>query len=276
MLRRFRLIAAACAVAVAWFAAPHLRLVAVPAYPTSFYTSLTDFDAFGIARGARLFARHCAACHGAEGDGDGEQARGLEIPPADLTASHLWQHSDGDMFWFLSHGIEAPRGGLSMPGFADALGADARWALIDFLRAQNAGMTMRRTGAWTVPVPAPALDAQCGDGRVISLESLRGRIVRIVVGSTAAEHPGISTIFLSAAVARPADCVAGQPELRQAYAIVAGMRADELPGTIFIVDHAGWLRARIRPTDPVPDLTALSDQLVAQPVSALPGIGHRH
>jgi mono/diheme cytochrome c family protein len=36
--------------------------------------------------GAALYARHCAACHGAEGRGDGPVASALTRPPTDLTA----------------------------------------------------------------------------------------------------------------------------------------------------------------------------------------------
>src|SRR5262245_4123953 len=35
--------------------------------------------------GAALYARHCAACHGAEARGDGPMAPALSRPPADLT-----------------------------------------------------------------------------------------------------------------------------------------------------------------------------------------------
>jgi mono/diheme cytochrome c family protein len=35
--------------------------------------------------GAALYARHCAACHGAEGRGDGPVAPALSRPPSDLT-----------------------------------------------------------------------------------------------------------------------------------------------------------------------------------------------
>lgn len=37
------------------------------------------------ARGAEIFARHCAACHGAAADGAGPMAAVLTVPPADLT-----------------------------------------------------------------------------------------------------------------------------------------------------------------------------------------------
>ena len=36
--------------------------------------------------GAALYARHCAACHGAEGRGDGPVAPAFTRPPSDLTA----------------------------------------------------------------------------------------------------------------------------------------------------------------------------------------------
>ena len=35
--------------------------------------------------GAELFREHCAACHGALGDGAGPAAVSLKVPPADLT-----------------------------------------------------------------------------------------------------------------------------------------------------------------------------------------------
>ncbi|WP_050930425.1 c-type cytochrome [Aestuariivita boseongensis] len=37
------------------------------------------------AEGAKLFARNCAACHGAQGRGDGPEAAALPRAPADLT-----------------------------------------------------------------------------------------------------------------------------------------------------------------------------------------------
>lgn len=37
------------------------------------------------ARGAVTFARHCAACHGADADGTGPMAAVLTVPPTDLT-----------------------------------------------------------------------------------------------------------------------------------------------------------------------------------------------
>ncbi len=275
VLRRLRLLAGLVAAVVACFALPHLSLLSVPAYPTSFYTSLTDFDAYGIVRGARLYGRNCAACHGDEGRGDGPLAHGLDIPPADLTAAHLWQHSDGDMFWFLTHGIDSPRGGLSMPGFAATLPTEARWALIDFLRARNAGNARRETGSWTTPVQAPAIDAPCGDGHVVSLEELRGQVVRVVDGPPDGDR-ALPSIFLSPKPPSGADCVAGPPELRQAYAIVAGLPPEALAGSVFLIDPGGWLRTLIAPGDPPPDLRRLARDITDHPIAPPSGIGHRH
>ena len=89
-----------------------------------------------IARGAALFPVQCARCHGATGRGDGPDARALSVAPADLTAQHLWNHSDRELFGWLSRGIERPQGTVVMPGFADVLPESDRWALIDFLRAR--------------------------------------------------------------------------------------------------------------------------------------------
>jgi mono/diheme cytochrome c family protein len=77
------------------------------------------------------------SCHGAEGHGDGPASVGLEMPPADLTAPHLWDHPDGELFWWISHGMFGPDGKRVMTGFAATLDEDTSWALIDFLHANN-------------------------------------------------------------------------------------------------------------------------------------------
>ena len=142
ILRRLRLLALMGAAVVSVFAVPALSVFLVPAYPTSFYRSTTGGDPASVAVGRTLFAAHCVACHGAQGKGDGPIARSLEVPPADLTAEHLLEHDDGELFWWLSHGIDRPPGsdGLprqSMPGFAAALDEQSIWELIDFIRADN-------------------------------------------------------------------------------------------------------------------------------------------
>jgi putative copper export protein/mono/diheme cytochrome c family protein len=130
------------AVLVTIFSVPHLAPLLVPAYPTSFYRSTTTGDATSVAAGAVLFAANCAACHGPVGRGDGPLTRSLAVPPADLTAQHLLDHEDGELFWWISHGIDRAPGpdGVprqAMPGFAGSLDDISTWQLIDFIRANN-------------------------------------------------------------------------------------------------------------------------------------------
>jgi putative copper export protein/mono/diheme cytochrome c family protein len=279
--RRLRWLAIVAAAVIAWFAIPHLDLLFVPAYPTSFYQSPTRFAATAIVQGAALYPGHCASCHGAAGRGDGPAARGLPVPPADLTAAHLWMHSDGELFWWLTHGIEAPEDGMAMPGFATVLSEDERWDLIDFIRAHNAGLTFRDTGAWTPPLQAPELQAQCTGDRTVTLADLRGGFVRLVIGPVAVQAvPGVTTI-LASPTAQPADgvCVAGDEGLPHAYAIVSGQAADQLAGTQFLLDGAGWLRAMQRPTsaadwNDTARLLAQIHALAAHPIADSTGGSH--
>ena len=69
-----------CRLAILPLALPHLDLLFVAAYPTSFFTSPTEFAATAIVRGAKLFAANCAVCHGAEGRGDGPAAQSFPVP----------------------------------------------------------------------------------------------------------------------------------------------------------------------------------------------------
>src|SRR5262249_21744869 len=156
--RRLRWPALIVAVIIVAASVPHLDLLFVEAYPTSFFTSPTEFAATAIVHGARLFAANCTTCHGIDGRGDGPAAPSLPIHPADLTAEHFWAHSDGELFWYISHGFATPDGGVAMPGFAGTLSSEARWDLIDYLRAHNAGESMRTTGGWPHPLPIPQFD----------------------------------------------------------------------------------------------------------------------
>ncbi len=119
-----------------WLGLPHLDLLLMPATQTSFYTA-PDPTPASIALGEALFERHCALCHGAGGKGDGPEAQRLPTPPADLTAQHLWDHRDGELFGWLATGMKAPDGQPAMPGFAAVLDTEQRWALIDAIRARN-------------------------------------------------------------------------------------------------------------------------------------------
>jgi len=276
VVRWIRWIAWLAAVVIAWFALPHFDLLFVEAYPTSFYRSPTGFAATSIADGAALYPQHCATCHGAEGRGDGPAARGLRIPPADLTAEHLWAHSDGEMFWWLSHGIVSAEGEVAMPGFSGTLSDDQIWHLIDYVRANNAGLTERTTGAWTPPVQAPGLNATCAEGRTVTLAALRGKVVRVVFGASSPPslppNTGAATILLPPpdTPAPPEDCVARDPAAARAYAIVTGSRDRPPAGTEILIDANGWLRAVVTPGEEG-ELAAEIERIAAAPLP--PGAG---
>jgi mono/diheme cytochrome c family protein len=82
-----------------------------------------------LGQGAKLYAEHCAACHGAKLEGQPEwrkrQPNGrLPAPPHD-DSGHTWHHSDAVLFGITKHGMVppyAPHGYESdMPGFAAKL-----------------------------------------------------------------------------------------------------------------------------------------------------------
>lgn len=104
-------------------------------------------------RGARLFAQHCAVCHGADGRGGGPMEQVLVVPPPDLTriAERYGGFPRTGMAWIidgrdpiLSHGGDMPIYGhvfgdmsvvLRSPGGQTVLTAPEVVALVDWLEA---------------------------------------------------------------------------------------------------------------------------------------------
>ena len=292
-IRRRRVLALAAVGAgllVGGASASHLDLLFVEAYPTSYHRSPTGFAATDISHGATLFPSRCASCHGADGRGDGPAAAGLPVPPADLTAEHLWAHDDGELFWWLAHGIEAPEGGMAMPGFADSLTEDDRWALIDYVRAHNAGASLRDTGGWSTPVQAPGFSMTC-DGRTVSTEDLRGTVLHVVAGSSGDAVPPLPggkpaqvvTVLLTDERTPPGSsaCVTADPAVRTAFAVLAGLHPDRLDGVQFLVDGNGWMRAARPPGDAAdrwadPALLLADVEEIRRHPMAAPAGGHVH
>ncbi|HEY7522577.1 MAG TPA: cytochrome c [Candidatus Limnocylindrales bacterium] len=84
-----------------------------------------------VDAGARLYQANCAACHGVAGEGGGPLAGTTPVRPPSLKA-HLGQHTDGDLFYWISNGL--PGG---MPSWSDTLTETDRWNLVNFLRELN-------------------------------------------------------------------------------------------------------------------------------------------
>jgi putative copper resistance protein D len=132
-----------------------LSAMTLDAYPTTYARPAVAPTPDSIGRGQALFASHCAACHGAEGRGDGPAAAGLLQKPADLTAAHTADHTPGDVFWWITHGL-----GLAMPAFGDQLSVVDRWDLVNFVRTLNSAAAR----------PGEAL-SDPGPGRILGRES---------------------------------------------------------------------------------------------------------
>jgi mono/diheme cytochrome c family protein len=75
------------------------------------------------------YQRHCADCHGADGDGQGSKAHSLWKTPTDFQHSQeTRQQSDGELYWSIT------KGSWPMPAFDQELDDTARWQLVDFIR----------------------------------------------------------------------------------------------------------------------------------------------
>ena len=92
--------------------------------------------------GARLYAAHCASCHGAhlEGQKDWDRpgADGLLPAPPHDASGHSWQHSDAELYDLIAHSLAnvAPRGyRTAMPAFAATLKPAEITAVIAFLKS---------------------------------------------------------------------------------------------------------------------------------------------
>lgn len=250
LLRRRRAwplaLAAALLVAAPW---PEAGVVLVPAYPTSFQQSPTGFSAASIERGRVLYAAQCMACHGADGRGQGPLAASQPVWPPNLAGPLLWRRADGDLLWHVMNGMRDRRGTPTMPAFGSTLDDDDAWALIDFMKAQGAGESLRAAGLWTQPVAPPDVTVQCRGKPPRLLSSWRGQRLRIIAAGNAPplEDPRMVTVFLQPGGGAPApgDCVADSPAAWSAFSLIAA--TDRLAGAQLIVDRDGWLRARGEP-----------------------------
>jgi len=80
-----------------------------------------------VAHGARLYAAHCARCHGARGAGDGLMAVGLAPPPADWTApGALRDRTPRTLYLAVRRGVL----GTSMQRFDTVLDEAATWDVV--------------------------------------------------------------------------------------------------------------------------------------------------
>jgi putative copper export protein/mono/diheme cytochrome c family protein len=240
------------------------RPAIAPAYPTSFLTPAQPYAAASVVKGARLYAENCALCHGVDGGGDGPAAAALPIPPTDLLAPHLFAHTPGDLFWWVSHG----EGGGAMPGFAGRLSAANRWDVINFLRARAAGSLSRGLGSEISPLAAPAMPdfAFTTDARQQTLSGLEktgptlvvlfsseprpGRLAQLAAARESSAAAGLQIVAIDLAPGRvpQAGNPADSPLVAVSPAVAATLQLFRAPDdggeTDLMLDRAGHPRAR--------------------------------
>lgn len=95
-----------------------------------------------VAAGAEIYTAQCAACHGAnlEGEPNWREAKPdglLPAPPHDETG-HTWHHPDMQLFMITKYGTEAMVGGnyrSAMMGFGDVLSDSEIIAVLSYIKS---------------------------------------------------------------------------------------------------------------------------------------------
>lgn len=101
-----------------------------PAPPDAFLSSLAARDA-----GARLYAAHCAVCHGADGSGNGPRQNFMVPPPGNLTVRPWSRLRDAGRTYAV---IRAGVSGTVMTGWP-ALSARQTWELVAYIESLDHG-----------------------------------------------------------------------------------------------------------------------------------------
>lgn len=109
-------------------------------------------DDASLARGAEHYTTYCVACHGEGGMGDGPAGQSLD-PPAAPIAHTSRMLGDDYLFWRISEGGLHEPFLSAMPRWQDLLDEDARWDVINYVRALGSGTVQPGRG------PGAAFDA---------------------------------------------------------------------------------------------------------------------
>jgi len=96
-----------------------------------------------LARAAELYQTQCAACHGAEGRGDGPAGAALEPAPTDFTEVARYNgRSLLGLHTTITQGVD----GTGMAAYGDTLSEKDRWALAFYVGAKAVSDEMADTG----------------------------------------------------------------------------------------------------------------------------------
>lgn len=244
-------------------------LLVIPAYPTSYAVSPVPYATAAIAEGAGLYARHCAACHGADGTGAGAASAGLAAAPPNLVR-HVTQHRAGDLYWWIANG----RADGAMPPFSATLGVDDIWRVVQFLRALSDAATLADNHGAVIAdrsLPAPDFSYELpGRGQqtllrrepardtLLVLYALPGSLARLrclAAERTALADRGIDAVAIDAHAdetrTASAEVSGGESllavaggDVAAAYAMFTGHRTAAPEHAELLIDRGGRLAAR--------------------------------
>ena len=100
-------------------------------------------DPATVALGSKVYAQHCASCHGANLEGQPNWRQRLPngrlpAPPHD-DSGHTWHHADHVLFAIVKNGLVAPYATpgyeSDMPAFAGKLSDAEVWAVLAFIKS---------------------------------------------------------------------------------------------------------------------------------------------
>lgn len=107
------------------------------------HAALRPDDALLVAHGQKIYATQCAACHGANLEGepnwrDRKPDGLLPAPPHDETG-HTWHHPDAVLFELTKYGLPKEIGGQpyrsAMPAYDGRLSDDEIIAVLSFIKS---------------------------------------------------------------------------------------------------------------------------------------------
>jgi mono/diheme cytochrome c family protein len=81
-----------------------------------------------VEQGRTLFETYCAICHGRDGRSGGPVGKYFKKVP-DLSLAEIQAYPDGLLYSVIREG------GFNMPGYAESLSAQERWAVVHFIRS---------------------------------------------------------------------------------------------------------------------------------------------
>ena len=115
---------------------------AVPAAYADLSNPVAADDA-SLARGEESYTTLCASCHGDTGMGEGLAGQALDPAPAPIAHTSQMM-SDGYLFWRVTEG--GAHFETAMPVWQEVLDEQARWDVINYMRALGDGTAPRGRG----------------------------------------------------------------------------------------------------------------------------------